>query len=147
MAKSHNTLLWIGAAGIGGLLLYKWWQGKSAAAVAPEAANPVSTLSNPTNIPQSGVIAVPTVQQAQPGQMLQLPSGIDPTMYSVVQKWADTDGRPPVLAMAAANVPAEYAGMYDIISNYWDASVPVGATQQTFWDNLRTKYDPNHQYW
>lgn len=70
------------------------------------------------------------------------PADIPPDQYSVVQSWAQEDGRAPVLMMAAANVPTEYAGMYDLITNAWDKNVKPNATQVAFWNALRAKYDP-----
>lgn len=152
----NRTLLYIGLA-LGGYLAYRWWENKQAA--APGAPAPVvppnaSTLINPTNIPSSGVIAprgnIQTPPALAPISTTILPtstSSIDPQTISVVQKWANTDGRGPVLQMAAAMVPSEYAGMYDLIVNFWDAGVSPDQAHVDFWNNLRTKYDPTHQIW
>jgi hypothetical protein len=153
----NRTLLYIGLA-LGGYLAYRWWENKQAA-TAPGAPAPVvppnaSTLINPTNIPSSGIIAPRGQTQVPPAlapiSTTILPtnsSSIDPQTISVVQKWANTDGRAPVLQMAAAMVPSEYAGMYDLIVNFWDAGVSPDQAHVDFWNNLRTKYDPTHQSW
>ena len=153
----NRKLLYIGVA-LGGYLAYRWWENNKGAA-APGAAAPVvppnaSTLINPTNIPSSGIIAPRGQTQVPPAlapiSTTILPtaaSSIDPQTISVVQKWANTDGRQPVLQMAAAMVPSEYAGMYDLIMNFWDAGVAPDQAHVDFWNNLRTKYDPTHQSW
>lgn len=155
MAK-NNTLLWVGGAGIAGLLVYEWWKGNqgTAAAVTNTApglnsiAPPPGSLTTelPISVANTGVgmplqLTVPNLAAAGP------PNGIDPTVYTVVQKWGTTDGRAPVMAMLAAAVPSEYAGMYDIIVNAWDAGVQITQTQDDFWNNLRAKYDPQHLSW
>lgn len=131
MAKKSSTLLWVGLAGIGALVAYEWWKNKNAT-----TATTTTTTST-------------TMIESSDASTADAPAGIDPTMYAAVQQWANADGRTPVLAMAAANNPTEYAGMYDLITNWWakGISVPYGSQQQIFWDALRTKYDPTHQSW
>jgi hypothetical protein len=162
----HNTGLLLGLAAAVGLYWYMKHRGSAAtlppAAPAGQTAIPgTATLNNPL-----GLTALPPTTDgtgaAVPGQQLPVPSatvqvvnpvalalpyGMDPNVWSVVQKWAQTDGRAPVLNMAAAGIISEYAGMYDIIVNAWDAGVPVNAQQTAFWDALRAKYDPTHAVW
>lgn len=142
MAKD-NDLLWTIAAAAGAVFLYRWWKNREAGGIStPVTANPPSTITTPINIPQSGTMAMPIDQVMVPQVNIALasPEGIDANTYSVVQKWAQTDGRAPILAMAAANVPSEYEGMFDIISNYWDTNTPPGPVQTAFWNTLRAKY-------
>lgn len=143
MAK--NKLFLYAGLGLGGYLVYRWWKGKRTAlpsGAAPAPSGPASTLTNPTHIPSSGVIAPPLTVVPSGSTAAPPPTagGIDPAVASVVQKWAQTDGRPPVLAMAAAMVPSEYAGMYSVIVNFWDKNIAPDANAVTFWNNLRAKY-------
>lgn len=147
--KKTSPLLWIGLAGVAGILIYEWWKGQQAA--APAATTTTPTASTATTELPSGVetsVMTPTqltTQQVAPSTTA--PAGIDPSVYATVQQWGLGDGRGPVLAMLAANVPAEYQGMYNLIVNYWDAGVQPSADAITFWNNLRTEYDPTHQSW
>lgn len=104
----------------------------------------------PASTPTGGTLPV-TTQTALPAPAPSLPAtsgngapnGIDPTVYARVMAWINQDGRPPVLAMGAAAVPSEFAGMYNIISNnLWGNS-----SVTDFWNALRNKYDPDHKYW
>ncbi len=137
-----NTLLIVGVLGIGGVVAYEWWKKNQGAASS-------STATNQTG----GDYLMPPTQSTLPatgtGTTQASSTGINPTVLQAVQSWANADKRAPVLAMAAALNPTEYAGMYDIITNFWNAgvSVPYGSQQQQFWDALRKKYDPNHNVW
>lgn len=125
MAKKGNIWIYVGIGGIIALILYE----RSKASQA--ATTTITTDSSSTT--------ETSTQQA--------PNGIEQTVYDTVQAWAKADGRAPVLAMAAANNPTEYNGMYNLIVNFWQKGIPSNATETTFWDNLRSKYDPNHQSW
>ncbi len=92
---------------------------------------------------QTAMPAAPPVTQTT----LSSPNGIDPTVYSTVMQWVNSDGRPPVLAFGAAAVPAEFAGMYDIIVNAWGKGLNPTTAQSNFWNGLRNEYDPLHKYW
>lgn len=132
----------MGVLGIGGVVAYEWW--KKQQTVSPATTDTSST---------GGDYLMPPTQSTLPatgtGVTQTSSTGISPAVIQTVQAWANADKRAPVLAMASALVPAEYAGMYDIITNYWNAGVSVqqGTTQQKFWDGLRNKYDPNHNVW
>lgn len=140
--KKNHTLLIVGLIGIGGIIAYEWWKGSSAATAT------TTTAMTTTGLPTDGVIAPPSSAVTATAATPSIPAnGIDPTVWAVVQKWGTTDGRQPILAMLAAAVPSEYAGMYDIITNYWDKNVALTQTQVDFWNNLRDKYDPTHQSW
>jgi hypothetical protein len=140
----------------GGYVAWKWYQNKTAASGPPgsPSAVPGMTAVLPAIPAPGGQVYNGQVLAPVPGQNLPVatvapgvPAGIDPTVYSIVQSWAIDDNRAPVLRMAAAAIPAEYAGMYDIITNYWDKNIPVGISQTTFWNNLRGKYDPGDPIW
>lgn len=135
----------------GGYVAYRLYQ-NYAAGSAPAATIPTSTTLQTTALPtptgSSGNAPVPSQQiPVSTASSSNLPSGITSTMYSVVQSWAQGDGRAPVLRMAAAMVPAEYAGMYDIITNAWDKNIKPNATQTAFWNALRKEYDPSGSIW
>jgi hypothetical protein len=168
MAGSRQYIGW-GVLIIGAFGLWEWWKKNHPAGVMrpgaqtalpqgqlPEAV-PLTTTAIQTvtsslpslNTPASMTTAnpAPNPSLAPAGGSVPL-NGIDPVTWSTVQKWAQGDGRPPVLQFAMAAVPAEYAGMYDIISNYWDKGVnPIPQPQVDFWNNLRDEYDPSHNYW
>lgn len=147
MAEKQTPWLTYGLlAGLGYLAYTMWQKGKTAQPSAPQAVQFDATNGLP---PTSGVMTPGLVVSPVPSQVLPvmtnspaIPNGIDPTVYATVMKWAQTDGRGPVLAMAAAAVPSEYAGMNDLITNYWNARVSPGKTQISFWNALRAKYDP-----
>jgi hypothetical protein len=128
------------------LLYQNYVSGQTAAAATTTPATaPVTSLP-----PAGGTLTnapVPSQQLPVSTTIPTLPSGITAAVYSVVQSWAQDDGRAPVLQMAAAEVPSEYAGMYDLITNYWDKNIAPGATQVTFWNALRAKYDPGDAIW
>lgn len=142
-----NTLLIVGVLGIGGVVAYEYWKKKQ------NPAAPTSSSGSGNN--GSGYLVPPTQSSLPATNMPSSPNspsasggGIDPTVIHVVQGWASADGRTPVLAMAKAMIPAEYNGMYDVITNYWNKGVSAGGTPaMTFWDNLRNKYDPQHAQW
>jgi hypothetical protein len=158
MATNNKTLMYVGGAGILGLLIYEWWKGNQATAVTTTTTTTLATSSAPAagsaaveipqTVPNSGVSSPMTILLPNPAAAAAVPpNGIDVNTYTVVQKWGISDGRAPVLAMLAAAVPSEYAGMYDIIVNAWGANKPVTQAQTQFWDNLRNKYDPQHLSW
>lgn len=147
MAEKQTPWLTYGLLAGLGYLAYVMWQKSQA---TPTAAQP-STTYDPTNglPPASGVTTPGIVTSPVPSQALPvvnnaptIPNGIDPTVYATVMKWAQTDGRGPVLAMAAAAVPSEFQGMNNLIVNYWDANVPPTPAEVSFWNALRAKYDP-----
>lgn len=158
--QKHSGLLWLGLLGGGALL---WWYlkkknegpGLVPAGQALPAAQPAGQAPNPSqqlpmaNTPQIQVQppqlqVMPTAAPAAPST----PNGIDPTVYMTVSNWVIEDGnKPPKVAMQQAAVPAEFAGMYDLITNVWDKGLQPDPEQVFFWDNLRAKYDPTHQYW
>lgn len=152
MASEKNSP-WLEVGLLGGLVAlgYYMWQKNQATAAAASPTIPVSPNGLPAAqtpaAPGEAVVSVPSqtlpVATVSPG----IPNGIDPTVYAAVQQWAQEDGRAPVLAMAAAAVPAEYAGMNDLITNYWDKNLKPGVAQVTFWNNLRAKYDPGDAIW
>jgi hypothetical protein len=112
--------------------------------VVPNTSTVVPSLPAPGGQSVSDQVLSPVPSQQLPVSTVvpNIPNGIDPAVYSVVQGWAMYDNRAPVLNMAAAGIPSEYAGMYDIITNYWDKNIAPGAAQLTFWNALRQKYDP-----
>lgn len=141
----------------GGYVAYVLY-GKYKASVAAPAAQPgaipnsvqvVPPLPAPGGQTVDGQVMAPVPSQMLPVSTIApgVMAGIDPSVYSVVQSWAMDDNRAPVLRMAAADVPAEYAGMYDLITNYWDKNLSPGQTQVDFWNNLRAKYDPGDAIW
>ena len=144
---SKDNTLWLMLVAAGGIgAVYVWH--KSHATTAPAGSSPFVP-----SLPAAGGQTLPSGQVLAPVPSQQLPVAtvsnmspgmIDPNVWSVVQSWAQEDGRAPVLNMASAQVPSEYAGMYDIISNFWDKNVKIqpGSAQETFWNNLREKYDP-----
>ena len=162
----NKTLLLIGV-GVAGYFIWKHMQTQASTATAlpapspngtptatpgvfplPSMTTPAGTIVNPAQIlpvPASPVMI-------QPSQVFTLPAGITQDMYTTVMNWAQTDGRAPVLQMAAAMVPSEYAGMYDLITNFWDKGISPGSNpayqpEVDFWNNLRAKYDPQHIVW
>lgn len=133
----------------GAYVAYLLWQKNQASAATPAGAPPgtipvVPILPAPGGQITADQVLAPVPDQQMPVATVQniAPNGIAANVWSTVQSWAQTDGRAPVLNMAAAAVPSEYAGMYDLITNYWDAKVAPGPAQVTFWNNLRAKYDP-----
>ena len=146
---------WLTYALLGGAAYLAYWMWQKGQAAQPATAQPTSF--DPTNglPPATGVTTPGIVTSPVPSQVLPVmsstpatPNGIDPNVYSVVMSWAQTDGRAPVLAMAAAQIPSEYAGMYNLITNYWDKNVdPIPQPEVDFWNNLRDKYDPQHLVW
>jgi hypothetical protein len=155
MAKSSTpwlTYLLIAGGAYGGYVLYQKY--KANTATAPPGALPNTTAAVPNLPAPGGQIVDGQVMSPVPSQQLPVstlapttPNGIDPTVYSIVQSWAMTDNRAPVLRMAAAAVPSEYAGMYDLITNYWDKNIPPGPAQVAFWNTLRSSYDPGDAIW
>lgn len=160
MAKRRETIEWIiaAAAALGVAYLYH-------KATTPTTSSSTS-LTNPTDtaggetIPVPAIInptgtvttaaVVPLTVAATAGTDLtgaNLPSGISQEVYNKVMSWAHGDGRPPVLTMAGVLIPAEYNGMYDIITTQWATGAKATPAQKDFWDNLRGKYDPTHKYW
>lgn len=140
-----NTLLIVGVLGIGGVIAYEWWKKNQAAAAPTTNSGTGSDFLLPatqTTSPATGIPSTPNNSAASTNT-------IDPGVQSTVVAWANADGRTPVLHMAQAMVPLEYAGMYDIITNFWNKGVTVvtPSTQQQFWDDLRKKYDPTHTQW
>lgn len=144
MATENKTWLWLGLLGVGGYILYRHMQSQQTALVAL----PAGTAVAPAGQVDASPAAIITQTAAQPAAAT-VPNGIDPTVYATVLKWAQNDGRPPVLAFAAAAVPSEFNSLYQIMLNFWDTGtrVPNPSPQQQFWDDLRTKYDPQHIYW
>lgn len=151
MAQKKTPWLLYGLLLGGGYVAYRLYENYATGTAAPAAAAappagtaltvvPVSTSANGGAVDQ--VAAPVTISTAST-----VPAGITSQMYSVVQSWAQTDGRAPVLRFASANVPAEYAGMYDIITNCWDKNVKPNTTQTAFWNALRSKYDPGDAIW
>jgi hypothetical protein len=125
---------------------YKAYQ-QSQAAAPPAPALPPGTPTTgvlPTTTQTAAGTAAPTSMPVTSGGA---PNGIDPTVYATVMSWVNSDGRPPVMAFGAAQVPSEYAGMYDIIVNQWMANASPTPARTAFWNSLRNKYDPNHKYW
>lgn len=147
MATSKKTWLTLGLVAAGGIGLWYWWNNNK---VAAGPAGPPGTMPVIPPLPAPGgqvindqvMAPVPSQQLPVATVMNIAPNGIPPQVYSIVQSWAQTDNRAPVLNMAAAAVPSEYAGMYDLITNYWDKNIAPGPTQVNFWNNLRAKYDP-----
>jgi hypothetical protein len=160
MAKGDDTLLWLLGLGAVGYYLYS----KTATTTTTTTtligptdttgdgiATPVTApaIVNPTNtIITAAVPTTPTVNaSAVDLSGVTLPAGISQEVYNKVMSWAHSDGRPPVLTMAAALIPAEYNGMYNIITTQWATGMQATLLQKTFWDDLRAKYDPTHKYW
>lgn len=151
MAENNNLLTYVLLAGVGYVGYRMYQKNKVAQAAAmPPAMQLTSDSLPPTNPIPGGPATVPVPSQLLPVAAVPTSAnGIDPTVYQTVQQWAQEDNRAPVLRMAAAGIPAEYAGMYDIITNFWDKGIKVmaGSPQETFWNNLRNKYDPAHVLW
>lgn len=161
--KNNNTLLWVALLGGAGFLWYKSsattttttaTPGVADTAGGPEDLHPIALPVNSAPIYSSPTqtisVATASVLPAAVPQTITadvLPAGISQLVYNTVMTWAYADGRAPIKAMANALVPAEYAGMYDIITNQWGKNQPATAAQRTFWDNLRKKYDPQHLLW
>jgi hypothetical protein len=145
--------LLVGGAYVAYKLYENYAAGTTAAAAAPGATTPLTSVpSLPAPGGQttaSGQVLAPVPSQQLPVSTVSssLPAGIPAQVYSTVMSWAQTDGRAPVLQMAAANVPAEYAGMYDIITNAWDKNIKPSAAQTAFWNALRAKYNPGDKIW
>lgn len=154
MAQKKTPWLLYGLLLGGGYVAYRLYENYAAGTAAPAAAAPpagtaltvvpVSTSANGGAVDQ---VAAPITVSTATSSAPTVPTGITSQMYSVVQGWAQSDGRAPVLRFAAANVPAEYAGMYDIITNCWDKNVKPNTTQTAFWNALRSKYDPGDAIW
>jgi hypothetical protein len=161
MAQKNHTGLIIGIAVIGGFVAYEWWKGQQAGGTTTTtnvqdtagggttslpvstvavANTPVETISNAVqaSIPPTGPVDI----NGNP-----LPSGITQEVYNKVYSWAHSDGRAPVITMAQAMIPAEYNGMYDIITTQWTTGVAATPAQVKFWNDLRDKYDPQHKQW
>lgn len=145
MADSkHPWLTYLLIAG-GAYVAYRLWEkNKAPAGPIPNTAAVIPNLPAPGGQTFADQVLAPVPDQQIPVATVQniAPNGIDPTVYQVVQKWAQTDNRAPVLRMAAAAIPSEYAGMYDLITNYWDQNKQPGTVQVNFWNALRAKYDP-----
>lgn len=154
-----NKTPWLTYALLGGAayVAYKLYENYLAGQAAPAGTSPILTseqVQPQLPAPNGQVLPTGEVLAPVPGQQLpvatvlpSMPNGIPQQVYSVVQSWANDDRRAPVLAFAAANVPSEYAGMYDIITNYWDLNIAPGPTQTAFWNALRAKYDPGDAIW
>jgi hypothetical protein len=152
-AKKETPWLMYALLAGGAYVAYRLYENYATATPAASTATgttPAPTTSVPS-LPAPGGQTLPSGQVLAPvpGQNIpvstvasSLPTGITQAEYSAVQSWAQEDGRAPVLRMAAAQVPSEYAGMYDIITNAWDKNVAPNATQLAFWNALRAKYDP-----
>lgn len=143
-AKTKRIAIIIGA-GVAAYGVYYWYTnygpGAPAAAAAAAAAAVAANTTSPGGVPTEPMTSAPgATLQALPtaSTVVGPPAGISATEYQAVQAWATADGRPAVLAMAAAEIPAEYDGMYDIISN--NAWANPSATQTQFWNTLRGKY-------
>jgi hypothetical protein len=129
---------------------YKLYENYAAGATAavpgavPGTLSVIPPLPAPAGQRTADQVLAPVPSQQLPVATVAntLPAGITSQVYSVVQSWAQDDGRAPVLRMAAAVIPAEYAGMYDIITNVWDRHLESNPTQVEFWNALRGKYDP-----
>jgi hypothetical protein len=151
MAGSKTPWLTYALLAGGTYVAYRLYQNyATTAAPAVATGTPIiPVLPTPTGQTINNQVMAPVPSQQIPVATIQpsLPNGITSSVYSVVQSWAQTDGRAPVLVMAAANVPSEYAGMYDLITNYWDKNISPGPAQVTFWNNLRGKYDPGDAIW
>lgn len=146
----QNSGLWtvLVVGGLGYLVWRMHERNQAAAAAAQPTTMMTSDLPPTTGVPGTGI---PIPSQGLPVAMVNVspPNGIPPPQYDAVQQWATEDGRAPVLQMAAAAVPSEYAGMYDIITNFWDKGVTrnLPPAQTLFWNNLRAKYDPGDAIW
>lgn len=143
--ENDNTLLWIGVLGIGGYLLYRHMNAQPAAMTTVVETSP-GTIAPAVLAPGAGLPTAPINAIIQnpiaAAAAVTVPNGIDPNVYSVVMGWVQEDGRAPVLLFGAAAVPAEFAGMYDLITNYWNKNIKPGTAQVNFWNALRAKYDP-----
>jgi hypothetical protein len=146
MAAKKTPWLTYGLLAGGAYATYLLYQNYATAAAAP-AATPTAPNALPAPGGSPGLAPVPNQQLPVSTAATTLPAGITSQVYSVVQDWAITDGRAPVLVMAAADIPSEYAGMYDLITNYWDTNTAPGPTQVAFWNALRAKYDPGDAIW
>lgn len=140
----NKSLLWVLLGGLGLYAAYRYMKNKGA---APAAMQPALSPAGQVDVSPPSLLTATPPQPAI--QQSSAPNGIDPTVYATVYKWSEGDGRPPVLAFAQAAVPAEYNTLYEIMTDFWEKGikVPYGSPQQQFWDSLRSKYDPNHQYW
>jgi hypothetical protein len=154
--KKNHTLLWLGLLGIGGVVFYEWYTNRNASSqVSTEPATTAPLVTNPvvsTLIPAATTVAVVTPAAAAQSaaanpQAFVPPNGIDLTVWNTVQKWGTTDGRQPVLNMLNAAVPAEYNGMYNLITGYWDTGKTPTPAMVNFWNTLRSKYDPGDNIW
>lgn len=140
MAKKVSNLLLIGGVGVVTWLLLRKKSTPGTTPLPGSSAPPVTTVQQPQQLPMQVTTPAPISSGAIPQ-----------AEYAAVQSWANQDGRPPVLAMAAARDRSEYDGMYDLIQA-WAAVVPGQAwspsqAQTEFWNTLRSKYDPQHKYW
>lgn len=161
--EKHSPLLWVGLAG-GAVLLWMYIKKKNEAAAAATmtpAALPAlqatpGNAANPTQLlPVATVQPTVTLQTAGPVVPVTpaAPNGIDPTVYQTVMEWAATaPNNPSIQKFAAAAVPSEFAGMYNLITNFWDKGIQPGSNpayqpEVDFWNNIRAEYDPQHIYW
>jgi hypothetical protein len=136
--SNKKIFLYIGLA-VGGFALYEWWKGNQGASVV---APPVVSSSETAIVgPPASAVIGPALQSNVNV------SAIDPATYQVVANFLDANGMPPALAMLQAEIPSEFFGMDDIITNAWNAGVQPSAAQQSFWVSMVNKYDPTHKYW
>jgi hypothetical protein len=147
MAAKQTPWLMYGLLAGGAYVAYRLYQNYATAAT-PAATTTTVPATTSTTAPVTSAVLTPGLSPQLPGSVVPAAiPGITAQVYSIVQDWATTDGRAPVLAMAAADVPSEYAGMYDLITNYWDQNIAPGPTQVAFWNALRAKYDPGDAIW
>lgn len=166
--KSKNNFLLYGLLAVGGYFAYDYWKKNEGASVTATTTTPLlgpATAGSPTESPidttpvnQTAVISPVETISTQTAAAIPagnpvdingkpLPAGITQQVYNTVYGWAKSDGRIPVMQFAAALIPSEYNGLYDLITNDWNKSGMATPPQVAFWDNLRKKYDPNHVSW
>ena len=154
MANKKHSLLWIIGLGGAGYLIYDWWKNKQSTPPATTSTTQQMTDTQPTTTIQPPVSQLAPISQSAAVLQTQpvdlsgkpLPTGISQDMYNTVYEWAISTGKPPIKTMANALIPSEYQGMYNLIKNVWPSGSAT-AEGTAFWNQLRTKYDPLHQWW
>lgn len=127
---ANNKLLLYAGIGVAAYMAYRMYQKSQATHTAPALPQGTvpSTLTNPTNIPQSGTIAPPA-----------------PTLPAHLQSWISRylSGYPGLttnMDNALSQLSQADINMFDQVTTVFDNGGTPTAAQNSWWDNFVTTY-------
>jgi len=155
MAENNNSGAWVVGLGMAAFLGWEWWKQKQAAAPAGATTPAPATLNTNANAtsfsnvayPSSGTTA-PSLNPANFGITVltnpdvagALPAGITQTVYSVVQQWAQAQNTPMAWALFNAQIPSEFATIYDLQTTAFAYNTTPTDAQVIAYNALYNKY-------